>query len=251
MTKSPPDAKSGNPSESPFEAAKPEETLPLLQSAIARKSKLQCWSPGQKHSYTSRIVKVNETAGLVSVSVSKEFPGGEEFEAALIQEACEEILFSLQLPTDIIFFKAELRRGESGYFTARVKAPLFKIQRRESLRLPISGNSSKVVHIQPKSGPAVRAELVNLSEGGIAISMTAKSDYESLAADKSPVMISFEVNGISVTTEALVRHGFEAGSTMVKKAFRLGIAFKDMDPKLRERLSQLVFEESAKFLGRY
>lgn len=239
------------PTESPFEPAKPEETLPLLQSAIARKSKLQCWSPGQTHSYTSRIVKVNETAGLVSVSVSKEFPGGDEFEAALIRESCEEIMFSLQLPTDIIFFKAELRRGETGYFTARVKAPIFKIQRRESLRLPISGSSPRTVRIQLPAGPSVNAELVNLSEGGISISIGEKAGFDSLVVNKAPVQISFEVNGISVVTQAFVRHGFEAGSSMVKKAYRLGLAFKDMEPKLKDRLSQLVFEESAKFLGRY
>lgn len=240
-----------SPSESPFEPAKTEETLPLLQSAIARKAKLQCWSPGQKHSYTSRIVKVNETGGLVSISVSKEFAGGEEFEAALIRGGFEEILFSLHLPTDIIFFKAEIRRGESGFFTARVKVPIFKIQRREALRLPITSDASKTVKITVTGAPTLSAELINVSEGGIGISITDKSDFDSLSATKTPVGIVFEVNGLRVNTSAMVRHGFEAGSTMVKKTYRLGLSFKDMDPKMKERLSQLVFEESAKFLGRY
>lgn len=239
------------PGESPFEPAKAEETLPLLQSAIARKSKLQCWSPGQKHSYTSRIVKVNETGGLVSISVSKEFDGGEEFEAALIRGGFEEILFSLHLPTDIIFFKAEIRRGESGFFTARVKIPVFKIQRREALRLPIPTGASRTIQITVTGAPTLNAELVNISEGGVGISMTDKAEFDSLSATKTPVSIAFEVSGIRVNTTAMVRHGFEAGSSMVKKTYRLGLAFKDMDPKMKERLSQLVFEESAKFLGRY
>lgn len=238
-------------SDSPFEPAKPEETLPLLQSAIARNSKLQCWSLGQKHSYTSRIVKVNETGSLVSISVSKEFPGGDEFEAALVRESCEEILFSLQLPTDIIFFKAELRRGEAGYFTARVKVPLFKIQRRQALRLPISGGAPRIVVIKPIAGLPLNAELMNLSEGGVGVSINERADFESLMLDKSPVQLSFEVNGIEVVTEALARHGFETSSSMVKKMFRLGFAFKDLEPKLKDRISQFVFEESAKFLGRY
>ncbi len=239
----------GKVTDSPFEPAKTEETLPLLQSAIARKSRLQCWSPGQKHSYTSRIVKVNETSGLISISIAKENPGGDEFEAALVRESFEEILFSLQLPTDIIFFKAELRRGESGFITARVKVPIFKIQRRLALRLPIPG--ARTVLIQLPNAAQISAELVNLSEGGIAVSLNEKSEFDLLVATKSLVRITFEVNEIPVSTSALIRHGFSAGSTMVKKAYRIGIAFQGIDVKLKDRLSQYVFEESAKFLGRY
>lgn len=239
------------PNEAPFEAAKPEETVALLQSAVARKSKLQCWSPGQKHSYTSRIVKVNEAAGTVAVSISKEFPGGDEFEAALGREAIEEILFSLHLPTDIIFFKGEIRRGETGFFTARVKVPVFKIQRREALRLPISAASPRSVSITSDLGVNYRADLVNISEGGIGISMANKSEFDALSSIKTVIGVSFEVNTIQINTQAMVRHGFEAGSSMIKKAYRLGLAFKDMEPKMKDRLSQLVFEESAKFLGRY
>src|SRR5690606_35014439 len=121
---------------SPFEVAKPEETIPLLQSAVLRRAKLQCWSSGQTHTYTSRIVKVHESGELKSISVSKEYPGGDEFEAALVREAQEDVHFSLHLPTDIIFFKGELRRGESGTFAIRVKEPIYKVQRRRSLRLP-------------------------------------------------------------------------------------------------------------------
>ncbi len=244
-------AEKESPLDSPFEPAKPEETLALLQSAISRKSRLQCWSAGQKLSYTSRIVKVHETNGLVSISVSKEFPGGEEFEAALIHEALEEILFSLHLPTDIIFFKAEPRRGETGYFNARVKPPIFKVQRRQTLRLPISPDKASAVVIRLDSDHTIGAELLNLSEGGVGIAVRDQKDHDLLTKATKPFSILFDVFGVRIECQATARHGSQAGSTMVKKSFRVGVAFEGMDPKMKTRLSQLVFEESSKFIGRY
>ncbi len=244
-------ADTGAPMDSPFVAAKPEETLPLFQAAVARKSRLQCWSEGQRYSYTSRIVKVHETSGLILISVAKEFPGGDEFETALIREAFDEILFSLHLPTDILFFKGEPRRGEAGFFNARVKIPVFKAQRRTALRLPVSPSqtSSVVVHLDAE--PPIGASLVNVSEGGLGISVMDRADFERLAGTKSSFGVQFEVYGFRVDARAIFKHGAETGSALVRKSFRIGIAFEKLDPKIQTRLSQLVFEESAKFIGRF
>ncbi len=239
------------PNESPFEPAKTEETLPLLQSAIARKSRLQCWSPEQKYSYTSRIVKVNEVSGLVSISVSKEEPGGEEFEKAIVREGCEEILFSLNLPTDIIFFKAEFRRGESGTFTAKVKPPIFKVQRRRAVRLPIPATPEKKVKIQITPDNFSSFTLVNVSEGGIGIVVNDKSQFELISKNKKPIKASFEVGGILVSTEILARHGYEAGSTMSKKSYRIGFSFVELEVSIKDKLNRYIFEECSKFLGRF
>ncbi len=238
-----------SPGALPFEAAKPEETLPLLQSGVPRESRLQCWSPGRKFSYTSRIVKVHETAGLVSISVSKEYTGGATFESDLTKESLGEILFSLHLPTDVIFFKGELRKGDPTYFNARIKEPIFKVQRRESLRLPVPGKPTVLI-VYPGS-VGYSAEVINVSEGGIGVHFREKTDFEVLAALKVPVTLTFTVFGISVSAAAEIRHGSEVGSTPVKKSYRLGFFFTEMDAKLRTQLSQLVFEESAKYLGRF
>jgi c-di-GMP-binding flagellar brake protein YcgR len=237
----------------PFEPAKPEETVPLLQSAVLRKSKLQCWSSGQAHSYTSRIVKVNESSGLKSISVSKEFPGGDEFEGALVREAQEEIHFSLHLPTDIIFFKGELRRGESGTFTARVKEPIYKVQRRRSLRLPIPAVAAVAVKFRLASDAAksYQAQLLNLSEGGLSIMSGVDGLFKLLQKDVKLAQIEFAIGGMEIAAAGIVRHSMEisTGST-VKDRFRFGIEFTALDPKLRDRLARYVLEESAKFLGR-
>jgi hypothetical protein len=233
----------------PFEAAKPEEILPLLQSGVPRKSRLQCWSPGRKYSYTSRIVKVHETAGLVSISISKEYAGGVSFEADLMRESLGEVLFSLHLPTDVIFFKGEIRKGDESVLNARIKEPLYKVQRRESLRLPVSGKP--VVLISVPGQADISAEIVNVSEGGIGVLFREKVDFETVSALKANVGLAFTVFGIPVMAQAGIRHGSEVGSTLVKRSYRLGFSFTDIDAKLKTQLSQLVIEESAKYLGRF
>lgn len=234
-----------------FEAAKPEETLPLLQSAIGRKARLQCWSPGRKHSYTSRIVKVNDVAGKVSISVSKEFPGGTEFESALLREGHEEVLFSLHLPTDVVFFKADFRKEDSGFFGAKVKLPIYKVQRRGSMRLPIQGKATILISDRDGGNENLKVDLVNISDGGIGVVLTDKAVFDRLMGLKLPVTLTLEVNHIRVSCQALARHGFEVSSSLVRKSYRLGFEFQGLDEKVKTQISQMVFEESAKFLGRF
>lgn len=193
-------------------------------------------------------MKVHETAGLISISVSKEFPGGEAFESGLHRDSMDEVLFSLHLPTDVIFFKGELRKGDSTYFNARIKDALYKVQRREALRLPVPG--ARTVLMEPAVGAGYSAELQNISEGGIGVVFRVKSEFEAVAAVKDPVKLTFTAFGLAVTAVAAVRHGSEVGTTLAKKSYRLGFSFTEIDPKLQTQISQLVFEESAKYLGR-
>jgi len=233
----------------PFEAAKTEEILPLLQSGVPRNSRLQCWSPGRKYSYTSRIVKVHETSGLILISISKEFEGGATFESDLARESKGEVLFSLHLPTDVVFFKGELRMGDATLFNARINGAVYKVQRRESLRLPVTGKPTVLIGIPNEVGYS--AEVLNISEGGIGMLFKDRADFAAVSAIKTPISLTFTVFGIPVAAKAAVRHGSEIGSTFAKKSYRLGFEFTEIEAKLRTQLSQLVFEESAKYLGRY
>lgn len=242
-------AKTEKPFETPFEAAKDEETVPLLQSAVLRNAKLQCWSPGQKYSYTSRIIRVNEASGIVLISISKEEPGGDVFEKGLYAEGISEVMFSLHLPTDVIFFKGEIRLGDAAYLNARIKTPVFKVQRRVALRLPIQGNSP--VMLREPNGRSIRVSLINLSEGGLGVGLRSKPDFDLLATVNVPVPVQFEAFGIPIVAEAVIRHRTEIGSSVTAKLFRLGMEFTTIDSKLQTRLSQLVYEESSKYLGRF
>jgi c-di-GMP-binding flagellar brake protein YcgR len=190
---------------------------------------------------------------LKSISVSKEFPGGEEFEAILLREGSDQIHFSLHLPTDIIFFKGELRRGESGTFTARVKEPIYKVQRRRSLRLPIPASQTIMVSFRLASDASKRfqAQLLNLSDGGISLMSGEETLYQLFPKDAKLAQIEFKIGPLEVAAAGVVRHAMAVGNPGVKDRFRFGVEFAAMDPKLKERVARYVLEESAKYLGRF
>jgi hypothetical protein len=232
----------------PFEKASPEEVIPLLQSGVSWKARLQCWTEGRKHSFTSRIVKVHEGLVRIVISVAKEGPAGAAFEKAIVGESFEEVLFSLHLPTDVVFFKGEFTPAGPDTFHVRVKDALYKVQRRVALRLPVPGSSSARMVL---SNGAVRSGiLLNVSEGGIGVMFKEKSSFEVVSAEKNEIDVTFTVFGIAVHAKAILKHTSEVGSAMVKKSFRLGFSFTSIDPRLQTELSQLVMEESAKYLGR-
>ena len=220
----------------------------MLQSGVSRGARLQCWSPGRKYSITSRIVKIHETGGLISISVAKEVSGGTAFEDGVLKESLGEVLFSLHLPTDVLFFKGELRKGGTDTFTARVKGHIYKVQRRYALRLSVPAGTP--VRVTLSSGGGFGCELLNLSEGGVALLVREKVDFDRVSKPETKIALEFKISGISVSTHGVVRHGSEAGSALVKKNYRIGLSFEGIDPKTQHQISQLVFEESSKYLGR-
>lgn len=222
--------------------------IPLLQSGVSWEARLQCWTPGRAHSFTSRIVKVHEGLVRIVISVAKEGPEGAAFEKGVVDGFFEEVLFSLHLPTDVVFFKGEFIPAGPGIFNVRVKDALYKVQRREALRLPVSGHPA--VRLILAGGTVRNAELLNVSEGGVGLIFRDRASFEAVSAAKDDVAISFTAFKIPVQAKATVKHATEVGSALVRKSFRLGLAFSEIDPLLQTELSQLVMEESAKYLGR-
>ncbi len=242
-------AKKKTVNELPFEKAAAEEVIPLLQSGVSWKARLQCWTPGRGHSFTSRIVKVHEGLVRIVISVAKEGPEGAAFEKGVTAGFFEEVLFSLHLPTDVVFFKGEFIPVGPGAFSVRVKDALFKVQRREALRLPVPGHPT--VRLVLPAGGECKAELLNISEGGIGLIFRDRPSFEAVSNIHEPFSISFTAFKIGVEAKVVVKHATEVGSAMVRKSFRLGLSFSEIDSRVQTELSQLVLEESSKYLGRF
>jgi hypothetical protein len=192
---------------------------------------------------------VHDTSGLISISISKETEGGSLFEENVLRDSPDEVLFSLHLPTDVVFFKGEARRGDSEFFTVRVKTPVFKVQRREALRLPVPDAPEVALTLQ--DGRRFKAVLVNISEGGVGVSFKSREHSDAVLASTDPVLLAFSVYGMTLAEKGSVRHGSELSSSFTAKTYRIGFSFLELDPKNRTQLSQLVLEESSKYLGRF
>jgi len=231
-----------------FDPVRPQDLEVMLQSAIPTKARLQVWTSGQKFQFVSRVTKVLESHGLHFISVSKE-EGGVKFEKDVTSAGITDFLFTLNLPTEVLFFKGEMRKGETANMNFKVEK-VFKVQRRTSLRLPLSASQTTVCTMHLIDDAVVFGAPINISDGGMGVYLDAESDFTLLSSVKKIKRLEVVVNGIIIHTEAEVRHSQVLQQTLNKVTYKIGIQFLKLDPKIQDRLRNYIFEESSKFLGR-
>jgi c-di-GMP-binding flagellar brake protein YcgR len=227
------------------------EARSQLQLAASQQARVMIWTEGQKISFNSRMQKFTEAAQTFLISASGE-GGGLEFERTLRTYGIVECLFSLHLPTDILFFKGELKRSDHQYLNFKVEQPVYKLQRRLSLRLPVSpGKASKVkIHLSADDQQPIEVDLLNISEGGIAVLFGQEPIFKVLTGGKKLAKISFELSGITVMGSGEVRHTTELVGSRKDSRYRVGIHFTQIDAKLKDQLIRFVLEESSRYFGR-
>lgn len=236
--------------ENKFVETKPEEGKILLQSGIPTNARLMIWTEGQKFSFTSRIHRVSAANGALMIAVPKE--GGEDFEEKLRKAGVEECLFSLNLPTDVVFFRGQLRPGDESALNFKVSPPVYKVQRRRNLRLPVSADRGSKVRIQLSASDSqpIEADLMNVSEGGVGVLVQDEAIYARLPQGKRLAIVSFTLDGHAYQATGEVRYAGVISGAKTKKQYRIGIQFVSIDRASSDRLANFVFEESSKYLGR-
>lgn len=232
-----------------FDLVKPADARSLLNAAIPHKSRLQCWTAGQQFQFVSRIIKVIESGEINFISVTKE-DGGTKFEKDVMGAGISEVIFSLNLPTDVLFFKGEIRKGETGFMNFKVEK-VFKVQRRTAMRLPLDSGTASVCTLHMADGSVFFGAPLNISDGGIGLLIDEKFDFDQINQTKKIARLEMSVGTIQIEAEAEVRHGQEVSSTLMKKTYKIGVQFTQIDQKLQDRIRSFVFEESAKFIGRF
>lgn len=232
-----------------FDLTKSQEARTLLKAAVPHKARLQCWTSGQQFQFVSRIINVIESGDINFISVSKE-EGGTKFEKDVLGAGISEVIFSLNLPTDTLFFKGEIRKGETGFMNFKVDK-VFKVQRRTAMRLPLSADKASVCTLHMVDGSVFFGAPLNISDGGLGLLIDEKFDFDQINATKKIARIEMTVGSIQIEAQGEVRHGQESSSTLTKKTYKIGIQFTQIDQKLQDRIRSFVFEESAKFIGRY
>ena len=237
--------------ENKFQPVTVHDTRSFLQSGVATRARLSIWTEGQKYSFTSRVQTVTDQGQLLYVNVPKDEEGG-AFEEAVIKAGISECMFGLHLPTDLVYFKGEMRRSDATSINFKVVMPIYKLQRRTSLRLPAPSGETIDVQFALGTDPTqiYRAKLLNISDGGVGVMF---DDVKLHSAGKEGTIvhdIRFTIGGFPVLAIGVVRHAFALPGVKVKDKYRWGIQFTQIEAKLKERLSRYTMEASAKFFGR-
>ena len=230
----------------------PEEVKVLLDSAIKSKAKLMVWTPGQKISITTKVERFTESQGEYYITIDKDEDGA-RFEWQLKDYGLDECLFSLNLPTDVLFLKGQWKRPDKSFVHFRLHMPVFKIQRRRNIRLPVTDNlvTKATIHIQKNDPNPIKAQIVNVSEGGLGLIVDDEDSFKKLPVGQKFDQVEFVLVNIQIYSPGEVRYGQEiSGTAKLKKQYRVGLQFNGLNPELQDKIAKFVFEESSKFIGR-
>ena len=232
-----------------FTAAKPDEVKALLQNAIATRGKLFIWTSGQKYRLHTRIVHSFESGEFMYFAVNYDLDEA-VFEKNLKSDEIQECLFNLTLPTDIVFFKGEIKKSDRGFLNFKVALPVYKVQRRHSLRMPVTQMNLSISLTAPNTSIVCRGKTLDLSGGGMAFALEDETQAALFAPGSIVSEVLFALGARTFRCEGEIRYHKEIASSKVKKIFKFGLRFKGLTKDEKEIINGWVLEECSGFFGR-
>ena len=237
---------STNDLDSPFEPLDAKLYVEVLENAVFTKSKTHIWTDGRKHQLVSRISKVASTNAVTIVTVPKE----KKFDYVLNSYAIEEVYMSVQLPNDLIYFKARVRQTDEVSFSFRLDGLIYKVQRRQAIRIPVPSDIAGPVELKV-SGRAtpITGSVLNISVGGVGVitkELTLEKDFEI----GKLVEVSFKFGSLPVRATGNLRYLQPIQGALIGKRLKVGVQFNEIHTKTVDEIHTYVMSESTKYLGR-
>jgi c-di-GMP-binding flagellar brake protein YcgR len=238
---------SGDGGEQKFVPTKSSETRVLIQIAVNTGAKVQIWTAEQRHKLVSKIQSTFESGDFLYLSL---FQDQEEaaFEFKLKQEGIESCLFSVTLPSDVIFFQAEFKRSHRGFMHFKIIEPVYKVQRRKSLRMPLN---DVLLQFSGPSGEALSAKILDISDGGLGLLIEDDKTAALLSKGMILEQVEFKLGNHAFKFSAEIAYHRQVASTgKLRKHFKLGLRFTNISENDASTITGFILEESSRFFGR-
>lgn len=233
-----------------FEAVKFEKGKELIDFAEKKAALFSLWSKGQKYSAHGRVMKTltSGTSLLFTIARTDEVA---TFEKALESDGISEVLFSVNLPTDVIFFRAEIRRKDTLGMNFKVVDSVYRAQRRKMMRLPILESEGVLATFTLKGETAARVvRLHDLSEGGVGFIEENVSQQTIFSKGFVIHDFVFSVRERAIRVDIEVLYSFDTTPQKKIKTLRFGAVFRKISVDDREFINSYVIEKSSQFFGR-
>lgn len=177
----------------------------------------------------------------------------QKFREAVQSQHSNEIFGSAIIDQQPVFFQTFIN-GQIHDRTLDVDIPtkLFKLQRRNTLRVPVRKGIKISVNLTVKGKPNSDYTVVDVSVGGIGIEI-AEEAIELFPTGTKVSSIEFKIKDSVINTSGEVRHvKTEASATKGKKRTRAGISFTKLSEAQEKILVQHVLDESRRvFTSRF
>jgi|GEM_PF-6690239 len=240
---------------SAFEGVREVEVGPLLKSMVLAVKPLAVWTDHPRARWSSRVQSVHENSGAWWVTIPVDTLGRTFLETSR-NAGTEDFFFSVQVPTDFLFFKATLRRLEDSIAQFRVKIPVYKAQRRLSLRVPFIESEAPRASFQAATKDGVKildAVISNVSAGGVGFLIhSAQSDSGLKSAIQSGVKLDhfrFSIGDKTFTLQANIIHVSRLSRGLTPYSLKIGAEWINASEEDLEWISRFAVETSVRFLG--
>lgn len=240
---------------SAFEGVREVEVGPLLKSMVTAVKPLSIWTDHPRARWSSKVLSVHENTGAwwITVPIDEE---GKAFLESSKNAGVEDFFFSIQVPTDFLFFKATLRRIDDGAAQFRVRIPVYKAQRRLSLRIPFIESEAPRATFQvvtPEGTKIFDGVISNVSAGGVGFLIhAAQSDVALKNTITAGIILDnfkFSIGQKTFVLKANIIHVSRLSRGLTPYSLKIGASWLEASEADVEWISRYAVETSVRFLG--
>lgn len=235
-----------------FKALSVEDTKKALAEATAFLASTSFWRKGEEPKLKTTLCEQDLQERTFSVRPPQK-TGPEELKSYLFKDQeSQEFHFSTSVPRVLFFYKAKLLNYSSQKLTFRTPEIIYKVQRREHLRLPGSLTSTLWVEFEHPlpSGKRFLKRLIDISAGGLSFLV---SEQEATAFSPHLILPEMKIfNGHEhLMAIAQVIHLETLPKSNSEEAIRIGVSFTKISNQHKQLIQAFVLKETSKFFSRF
>lgn len=212
------------------------------------------WTKDQSEVISSHLSVFGESTNTFYCWIPKSLDV-EGFVNEVNSSGTKDCFFSVSLLKANIFFRAELLGYDTAGLRFRFPTKVFKVQRREDVRLPIPSHTTMKVEFKDPLFPekTMIAKVQDLSATGMAFII---NDDDAPLFPKGLTLsdFSFSVRNKKFKVRAEVsniRKQRSPTGELLAKGHVVGVRFLDMRPGDHQHIAGFVFEESRKYFSKF
>jgi hypothetical protein len=227
------------------------EGLKLLKEGCKTLSSAMIWTKDQEQVLNSHLSVFSESTSSFYCWAPHDFDSG-KFITEIQMASDHECFFSVSLFRANIFFRAAFVNLDTAGLLFKFPTKVFKVQRRNDVRLPMHDLLSLKVHFRDPLYPDKETirKVLDISAGGMAFLITEED------APLYPVGLTlndflFKIASRSFKVRAEISNCRKLRDEKHKGSFAVGVKFKDLRPGDTQHIAAWVFEESRKYFTRF
>jgi hypothetical protein len=227
------------------------EGLKLLKEGCKTLSSAMIWTRDQEQVINSHLSVYSDAIDSFYCWTPKDLDT-KKFTTEILKSPTRECYFSVSLFRANIFFRSEFVAVDTAGLLFKFPVKVFKVQRRNDVRLPIlDGVSMKVEFTDPLfPEKQISKKVLDISAGGMAFVVT-ENETPTFPAGLTLEAFSFNIGNRRLSTCAEVTNVRKLKDERHKNLFAVGVKFKDLRPGDIQHIAGYVFEESRKYFTRF